>query len=403
MRTNGIACWIGVVVATAGVGRGGDIPIVEGVPEGFEVVRLTHDPTRLHSVPDINNQSEVVWTAFTLPDFAKVYKFWNGAIWRLFPGESYDANPVINNLSQIVWLTGEDTFGPFDLVTTYTEGPIEAGYEVFAGTDANDLGDVVWDHQRGDGTRDIFLYTHLDGTVRQLSKSGGNNQVPRINSAGQVVWTSFNFKVSPWVGEIMLYTDGEITQVNPQECPCQSADLNDAGHVVYRDGSVNGVVLWDGSTTRTIASKAFTPRINKVGEIAMALWDPELKIVVHSIYKEGIIYQLPNFDLTTARESLNDRGEMAMKSIDPDTGNSDLFLLRRGAPKGDFDHSCTVDMYDLWIFQRCVMAEPGPEGTLLAECARADFDDDADVGLDDFAAFVEAFTGPNVMLDDCEP
>ncbi len=201
----------------------------------------------------------------------------------------------------------------------------------------------------------------------------------------------------------MLYTDGEITQVNPQECPCQSADLNDAAHVVYRDGSVNGVVLWDGSTTRTIASPASTPRINNVGEIAISLWDFDLKIWAHSIYKDGIIYQLPNFGLTNARRSLNDRGEMAMKSIDPDTGNSDLFLLRRIAPKGDFDHSCTVDMYDLWVFQRCVMAEPGPEGTLLAECARADFDDDADVGLDDFAAFVEAFTGPDGMVDGCEP
>ena len=85
-----------------------------------------------------------------------------------------------------------------------------------------------------------------------------------------------------------------------------------------------------------------------------------------------------------------------MRSIDTNTGDTELFLLRRAGSNGDFDHDCHIDMWDRAILENCFTgSDLGPPEGLLADCIRADFDEDGDVDHDDLAAFEASASGRN--------
>ncbi len=383
----------------------GEIEIIEGIPPGFELVRLTDDPTMEHSVPDINDAGEVVFGKFVSADaLGNLFRFSGGLVGQLTDEATYDLNIVTNNFSQIAWITCVNSGGPFRVVTDYAAGPIDEDNFPVSGIDMNDQGDIVWYHrpQVGVSEFDIYLYTHADGNVTQLT-DGGDNQSARLNNEGQVLWRVKDASVNPWIGRIMLYSDGEVFPITPEDGQAHSPDINDLGHVVYRDGLANAVFLWNGVDTMEIASAAFTPRINNKDEIALALWDFEDNLAKHAIFKDAIIYVLPNFGLTTNRSSLNNRSEMAMRFRDVSSGHKDLFLLRWDGPKGDGNYDCRIDKTDFQLLQLCRTALPGPEGSLLADCIRFDFDDDGDVDLVDYGVFLESYTGPGGSVPDCEP
>ena len=68
----------------------------------------------------------------------------------------------------------------------------------------------------------------------------------------------------------------------------------------------------------------------------------------------------------------------------------------------DGNYDCQIDMSDFGFLQACWTAVPGPEGSLLADYIRFDFDDDGDVDDTDFQAFLDVFTGPGETVDGCE-
>jgi hypothetical protein len=80
-----------------------------------------------------------------------------------------------------------------------------------------------------------------------------------------------------------------------------------------------------------------------------------------------------------------------------------VFLLRRTAPHGDFNHDCHIDAYDLAILENCFTGRNnGPADGLLGDCTRADFDNDVDVDEDDVGAFMKATAGPDEAIRDCQ-
>jgi hypothetical protein len=391
-----------IVLALAIPARAGDIPIVEGIPSGYELVRLTDDPTMEHSVPDINDAGEVVFDKFVPGVEAHNYRFSGGMIQQVSGDASFDFNSVINNFGETAWIHCDDGNGPFFVVGDYFEGDVSGEAEPVGFLDMNDAGDIAWKHWLGGAEYDIYLYTHSDGRVTRLTK-GGNNQEPRINNLGDVAWSFRDDSVQPWIGRIMLYSEGEITGVTPEQGQAHSPDINDARHVVYRDGLANAVLFWDGAETTQIAPVAFTPRINNGDDISLVLWDFDEEQTKHAILMDGVIHMLPNFGFSPSRAGLNDRGEMAMRFRDLDSGHKDLFLLRRIGPKGDGNYDCRIDKADVQLLQICRTATPGPEGTLLADCIRFDFDDDGDVDPNDFEMFLDDFTGPSESVPECEP
>jgi len=76
-----------------------------------------------------------------------------------------------------------------------------------------------------------------------------------------------------------------------------------------------------------------------------------------------------------------------------DTETKIDYITVSRATSADFDQDHDVDLSDFAFFQACFN---GPNrSTALSECGNADFDGDADVDLSDFAFFQACFNGPN--------
>jgi hypothetical protein len=244
------------------VSRAGEIEIIEGVPPGFEMVRLTNDPTMQHSVPDINDAGEVVFGKFVTADaLGNLYRFADGRITQITESATYDLNPVTNNASQMAWITCVNSSGPFRIVGDYLEDSVEGGIGPAGFIDMNDRGDIVWKHRvpDTDSDYDIYLYLHAEDRVIQIT-DGGNNQSARLNNLGDVVWSERDDTVTPWVSRIKVYSGDVVTDISPDDCQCLGPDINDAGHAVWKDNV--GLQFWDGETVTMIVPIAATPRIN---------------------------------------------------------------------------------------------------------------------------------------------
>jgi hypothetical protein len=380
-----------------------DIPIIEGVPPGYELVRLTDDPTRQYSVPDINNNGDVIFGSY-IPgtDDWTIQLFSDGWIRHISPYGSLRFSPVINDALDIAWFERDVLKGPESVSASFNGQHLQPDVDLVGRPHMNDHGDVVWSQriQEGVSEFDVYLYRRDEGTLERIT-DGGNNHGPHINNKREVIWTLYDFSASPWIGHIMLYSSGKVRQITPAICECQGPDINDSGVIVWQDSE--GVQVWDGESLTTIGSPASTPRINESGEIAFALWFEDENTWKHAVFKDGVVYVLPNFGLWTFRSTINDRAEMAMKSISVETGQQTLFLLRRLGAQGDFNHDCHVDLYDLWIMQRCSAAPATAGGTFLADCIRGDFDDDGDIDSMDWQGFHESFTGPLELIPTCSP
>lgn len=379
--------------------------IIHGTPPGFELVRLTNEPEMWHSIPDINDHGEVVFERFDpATNERDIFLFSEGIFRKITNGDTVDERPVINNQSEIVWSTSPGDDGLFRIESTDESLEIPGEYNFFSSKDINETGDVVWSHF--DAVTEIVHVSYFNqetGEVNRLTDFR-DNQSTHINNNSQIVWREIDRSVNPWSGRIKFYADGVVRDITPGKCQCQGTDLNDLGHVVWQDAF--GVYLWDGeritfSVTNNDLGYASTPRINNNDDVAFALWIVEDQLWRHALLRDGIVYLPENYGFWTARSAINNRGDVVLRNRDPDDGHCSLFMLRRIAPKGDFNHDCMIDLYDFSILQRCGTATPGPEGRLLAECIRGDFDDDGDVDANDWAAFSEAYGGPAVTVNGC--
>ncbi len=375
------------------------------VPEGFEVVRLTNEQM-IHSRPNINNASEVVWSASNPPNISNIFQFADGWIRQVTNETWYDLRPVNNDTGSITWLRGPNWEIPFDVIVDDGSGasPIPGAPTAISSVDINDSGHVVLTHNFRDDSpmpMEIFLY---DGNeVRQISNNGLSNQSPRINNFDWITWTSKDLDASPSTRKVMLYRQGQVIDLTDGTGERGVPDVNDLGQVVWGSGMF-GIELWENGKITTITPDGRVPRVNNLGYISFARWDDELEKWDVILYRDGKFLRLPAEGLWGTDSDINDRGEVSFRVFDDRTGYTDIFLMRRIAPKGDFDHDCHVDLRDFRIMQLCFTGpDAGPPGGLLGPCQRADFDDDKDVDYDDFAAFFATVTGPGETLPDCQP
>jgi hypothetical protein len=119
---------------------------------------------------------------------------------------------------------------------------------------------------------------------------------------------------------------------------------------------------------------------------------------------EKVFYHLPDLGLSHgAWAAINDCGELAWLARPLNDGDTVVLVLRRIAPNGDFNHDCRIDAYDFSILENCFTGpDAGPADGLLADCTRADFDDDGDVDETDVSAFLGAAGGPAAPVPDCQ-
>ncbi len=248
------------------------------VPPGYEIVTIDPDPT-FNYYPRMNNRTQVVcgvWLDEGNTDAIEIFLYDNGQITRLTDDNVFDRTPDINDAGQIVWSRAVDGAGTPTQIVLWEDGDLRE--LTFSEQDdrsprINNLGHVVWKRYMGDGCggqrMDIFLY---DGeAIRRITTNGETddlaNQSAKINDRDQIVWTEYNFCVYPWTSRIMLWENGETTQLNPpdHEWP-QTVSMNNHGWVTW---SYYGVWLWrDGAPT--LLTDWGTPNaINDRGEIAI--------------------------------------------------------------------------------------------------------------------------------------
>lgn len=413
--------WMAVLVcavsshAEAGDGPspgGNDDPpapkVIEGVPPGFEVVRLT-ETDMLMTVPDINDQGEVVWAQWSQENdelIGDVYRYADGVIMRTTLSDTFDFWPTTNNASELAWSQLTET-GDFELSVDYLPPPngVQGDFSPSGSIDMNDQGDVVWKHFAGanDDNYEIFLYSRTEGLVRQITNNGFSNQIPRINEHGDIVWTRYDFSVNPWQGTIMLYSDGEIVELTNGQSQDQSPDINDSGNIVWAHGS-DGVMLWQGGVSSMLIKDARTPRIANSGDVFALKWDEPLERWKQILSRDGTIYELPQFDTSAAVGDVNIYGEAAWRALHENDPYADVLLLRQIAPPGDFNHDCHIDMIDFRAFQICASrATDVLQSELHGDCTRGDMDGDGVLDSGDFTIFVERVTGPTSSVQACNP
>ena len=298
-----------------------------------------------------------------------------------------------------------DWNGPFKVMLDIGSGPfaIPDAPTVLDSLHLNDSTMLVWPHNfRDDDVTPTELFTYDGKSVCQLTDNGYANLSPRIDSSGAIAWTRYDFTISPWTSNIMLYREGEIIELTDGSGQRQGADLNDLGQVVWGSG-VFGIELWENGEVTTITPNGGVPRINNLGHISFARWDDELEKWDVILYRDGKFLRLPSEGLWGADSDLNERGEVAWRALDDRTGYTDIFLMRTIGHKGDFEHDCHIDLRDFRVMQLCFTGpDAAPPGGLLGPCQRADFDNDSDVDGTDLAAFYDAVTGPGQTVPNCE-
>ncbi len=366
------------------------------VPEGYEVVVLAND-LGIHSRPEINDRSEVVWSSSFPPpvDRSDAWLYSDGVIRKISDDGGYDINPSINNNSVITWRRCESYFNSGCNLIKWEDGEmaiIATPYLVQQSPKINDANQIVWLHDFSGTADDVELFVTEQGETLQITDDELSNQWPRINSSGDIVWTQFDFSVPLFTTSFMLYSDGVTTQLADDRTHPGNGDINDAGQMTW--GSNNGIELWDNGKITVIADGGGSPKINELQHISFARHNEAADRNEVWLHKNDTLYLLSDAQHSAVATAINDLDEVAWRAFVNDSGDTSILMLQEIATAGDFDGNGVIDLRDLRAMQVCFTGSDGaPPGGLLGACTRADFDADGDVDLDDFASFDGVFVG----------
>ena len=386
------------------------VPVASAqIPEGYEVVTLAND-LGIHSRPEINNRSEVVWSSAFPPNAADVWLYSGGTIRRISDPESYDIRPSINNFSAVAWMRCESFFAEECQLAVYEKDQatvVETPFSLDPILNVNDLYQIIWVHDFSETFDNVALFrTNLgDGSTVQLTTSELSNQSPRLNSNGDFVWNRFDFSVSPVVVWVMMSIDGQQFEITDGTGFPEGVGINDSAQIVFRqfDGTQDVIRVWETGVVTTIGPGT-QPRISNTGHLTFGRWDEATQIRYQVVRRNGVFRQLPSpLGWWSAKGDINDIGEVVWREIDPVIGDTRIMMLRRIAYPGDFDGDCHISISDFFDFLGCFTGPIIPPEGLDPQCAAGDFDEDEDVDFADFSALQRVFTGPEDTIDNCVP
>jgi hypothetical protein len=410
-RSTGRHAWLGIGLALAALMAP---PSVLGqIPEGFEMVRLTG--FGLYSRPDINNRGEVIWSYSIPPDVSDLYLFKGGIIRKITNEDWYEHSPSINDDGDHAFAQTTDFFGTSDVVVRKNgEVLLFKSANASQQPDINNAGQVVWqDRFSKEDASDIRVFLFNGNDVQQITNNGISNQAPRINNLEKIVWDATDTAAPGNPSTIMLYDDGALSALTDNKKLRTGPHINDFQQVVWNESDFDGqndrVVLWEnGVATEFIRGEVAGPSINNIGDITYVRWNEMQgwwELWLHKA-RDQAAFMIPNqgFSHTGGPVGMNECGELAWRSRLPGGGNpSTVFLLRRVAPTGDFNHDCRIDAVDFSIIENCFTGNRnGPPDGLYGDCTRADFDEDGDVDETDLSQFMNAHGGPAQAVIDCQ-
>ncbi len=406
-------CHISMATGIGSSARAGELPtgppveVIQGPPPGYEVVRLTApNDLAIHSRPDINDRSDVIWSASFPPDVSNIRIFRDGRFYQVTDDEAYEVNPTLSNSGDFVFIRSLFAGDAGDIVF------LQGTQEIVLDANEGDCTPVVGNNSRvvfSDDFSGNFTHVELffyDGrSTNQITSNGLSNAVVRINSDGVLVWVRYDFLTSPWTSTIMHRTpDGEITELTDESTQTQSPDINDCEQIVWCD-SQPGVHLWDdGRVIQLTDQDERAPRINNSGELMYIRWDEQAELWRIIVRFGDAEYVLSSDIYTFGAGAINNRGEITWRGLHDTLGWTSLYMMRKISPKGDANGDCKIDFLDYAMMQHCFTGSSnGPTGGFLADCTHADFDEDGDVDMADLISFNTAFIGPDALVPDCLP
>ena len=305
------------------------------VPPGFAIVRLTFDEG-IHSVPDINERGDVVWSSSLPPSDSEIYRYRDGRVEQVTNDAWYNFDPTMNNNGGIAWMRGTSWSLPFHVAFHGDAGPQAVpdpgGISAINKPLITDDGLIVWSQRLalGPSVDEIFSY---DGrTLQQLTHNGMSNQGPRMNAFGDMVWTAYDNSVVPWISTIMLYSNEQIFELTPPGGEPQVPDVNDHLQVVWGCSygcATLGIHLWDSGQTTVITDDGTVPRMNNGGEVVFFRWNEAEQRWRMWLYRAGRIRQIPDMGYEFGGARINDRGEIAWREFINSAGETAIFLMRR--------------------------------------------------------------------------
>ena len=363
------------------------------IPEGWEIVEITNDPAFFDNAPDINDRGQVVFMRTVAPSLdlqtAEVMLYDRCELIQLTDDDVYDGLPKINNHGDIVWARDLEGDGDTDIVL-WRDGELtpianEPYYEQDA--DIDDAGRIVW-HGFVTGNGNVTQVFLSDGfSTEVLVDNGLMNQGFENNGLGDIVWARYNFFVSPWTSEIMLYTGEAFEQVTSGHGQVQSPDTNDLRHVVWAS-SQTGVELWVDGITTQIVEDGGGPRINNADDVSVARWDALCGNHELWLVRDGQLIQLTDGCYGGSKNSINNRGEIAFRYGSVADLQMSIALFTKPSFVADVDFDGDVDLQDFALVQGCF----GTDGA--GSCWGADLNADGAVDLTDFSAWSALIAGP---------
>ncbi|RJP38334.1 MAG: hypothetical protein C4547_04670 [Phycisphaerales bacterium] len=367
------------------------------LPDGFEIVEFAESDTLTWS-PRINNCGEIVYVQDRLEN-SRVYLYDNGKIARLTeadPGRGV-FGPDINDAGTVVWargLLGQPKTWEIVMLANGQRSMLGKGDS----PSINGLGHMSWEVFQSYDCNIHNDIMYFDGaTVERISRSELTDQVPQINDDDWITWGRQNFCVNPWVGQILLYSEGVPVVLPAEAAQAQAPTINNLGQIAWGTNEL-GIELWQNGQTRILAGtdSGKNPRLNNLGDIYYihfdgpggTLWDGYLYRVSGGA---PTIHRLTEDTVWNIDGDINDWVEVVWHwTVGPHDEHGGIRFMRR-IRTGDAEFDGDIDLVDHGAFAACITG-PGRVDR-LCDCRFVDIDCDGDVDLHDFAQFQNAFRG----------
>lgn len=331
-------------VMTAALAAGSDLRAQ--IPAGYEMVQLTG--SALHARPDINNHSEVIWSASEPPSVSDIYLFSGGIVRKLTDDTYYDIAARINDHRDYAYLVAPDYFGNVDVA--WNIGGELTIHDAFnapnAHPDINNSGQIVWDEAFTSDASDQRVFFFNGQQIQQITFNGLCNHAARLNNLGEIVVGATNTDLPGAPSAILLFKNGVLTPLTPMNKLRAGPINNDHGQIVWSEADMDGlnrkIMLWEDGVASPFVQQedVVGASIGNNGDITYLAWNEPLQLYEQVLYRasEKSFYFLPNMGFSHgAWAAFNDCGELAWLARLLNAGDTVVLLLRRIAPKGDFN------------------------------------------------------------------
>ena len=264
-------------------------------PAGYEIVRVTDNQYR-EFWPRINNRGQIVFTRWVDQSNRSTQEIYlydsrTDELTRLTNDDIQDIHPDINDDGVICWRRSIGYNGanmsPGEIVT-YRDGQITRLTD-HPDNDSmpriNRSGHVVWARyylQAGLGA-DVFFY---DGqSIRQITDDGASDNVTnhqaKVNDIGQIIWGRYRFDQTPWTSRVMLYEDGQISELTTGQRTPMSPEINNRSVATWTHRLVPGetaIDVWENGQTTLFTDWGCCGTLNERSQIAFNRFHNDTRI-----------------------------------------------------------------------------------------------------------------------------